>query len=517
MSFESILIEQIAMTETEKKQQSEGPAPVEKPPSGDVSRRDFIRAVCTLGISLGAGQILAGCNASAPSDLASAARTATISSKWIYGRENGGAPPNFPQDRYEPLEPADGITATPLQEKTPAPEDVTPTPRPVPSTRPPNISWFCSVCGETFQTSEFLKAHAGRAHGWRLPEIKRVDQPTYRQFEVGKVAAFDERNTVFSRTMWDEEYKARVASIVPKPPADKWKVLEGNALVAGAIYVDDTAGSFHPNYYGYMGRVKNTSGLYNWDEPPGAEQFIPPSREWMTDRIREVARFYGANLVGVTQIDPRWIYSHTFERATGNYERNKVSYKYAIVMAIEMDWKFINESPGLEASAATAMIYSRMPELAGSLAKYIRALGYPAVPSGNDTGQNIPLAIDAGLGELGRNGLLITPQYGPRVRLCKVLTDLPLVPDKPIDFGMKEFCEKCHSCALSCPAKAIRDGERTTQVTSISNRPGLLRWPVDVAGCYLFWRENGGTDCSNCIAVCPWALHSQRDWLEPKV
>jgi ferredoxin len=508
-----------------REQHSEETEHTQEQTSGEISRRDFLRAACTLGISMGASQLLAGCKPTLAGEAGptpGATRTATVSSQWIYDPENPEIPQNFPQDRYGVPEPVDGIAEIPLPEgtepelvpeATPAGEP-TATPSPVPTGPRSNITWYCSVCGETFQTSDFLRAHAGTAHGWRLPEIIKVDQPTYRQFEVGKVTAFDERNTVFSRTMWDEEYQAKLAAIVPTTQVDKNAMIEGNALIAGSIYVDDTAGSLHPNYYGYMGRVKNTAGLYNWDDPVSEERFTPPDQEWMTNRIKEVARFYGANLVGVTQIDPRWIYSHTFERSTGNYERNEAKFKYAIVMAIEMDWKHINESPRFEASAATALIYSRMSELASSLAKYIRSLGYRAVPSGNDSGQNIPLAIDAGLGEIGRNGLLITPHYGPRVRLCKVLTDLPLIPDKPIDFGMREFCEKCHSCALSCPPKAIRDSERTTEITSISNRPGLLRWPVDVAKCYMFWRENGGTDCSNCIAVCPWALHSQRDWLE---
>ena len=54
-------------------------------------------------------------------------------------------------------------------------------------------------------------------------------------------------------------------------------------------------------------------------------------------------------------------------------------------------------------------------------------------------GITIPMAVDAGLGELGRNGLLLTEKYGPRVRLCKVFTDLPLEPDEPIDLGPSIF------------------------------------------------------------------------------
>ena len=72
---------------------------------------------------------------------------------------------------------------------------------------------------------------------------------------------------------------------------------------------------------------------------------------------------------------------------------------------------------------------------------------------GNEYGLNIPLAIDAGLGELGRNGLLTTEQFGPRLRLCKVLTDLPSELDSPVDMGVQHFCETCERCAEACPKK----------------------------------------------------------------
>jgi epoxyqueuosine reductase QueG len=85
--------------------------------------------------------------------------------------------------------------------------------------------------------------------------------------------------------------------------------------------------------------------------------------------------------------------------------------------------------------------------IAPSMARFIQELGYHAMPSGNDTALSIPMAVDAGLGELGRNGILITPKYGPRVRLCKVFTDLPLVHDKPVDLGVQAFCEICKKCA----------------------------------------------------------------------
>jgi epoxyqueuosine reductase len=294
-------------------------------------------------------------------------------------------------------------------------------------------------------------------------------------------------------------------------------MLEGRALVAGSIYVDKTAGSLHPQYGGYFGHLRGVGGLYNWDDPVNPDPYPVSDPAEMSEWIKRVARFYGADLVGISELDERWVYSHYFDRAAGAYGELDIPYQYAIVLGIEMDWEGINQSPGFAASAATALAYSRMAEVAPSLAKYIRALGYPAVPCGNDTAQSIPLAIDAGLGELGRLGLLISPEFGPRQRLCKVLTDLPLQPDQPIDFGLQKFCEGCKFCASNCPAKAIPFGDRSTEPTSISNRTGILRWTVDVGKCFLFWVANGGSlgglsDCANCVRACPWSS-PVRTWL----
>ncbi len=124
---------------------------------------------------------------------------------------------------------------------------------------------------------------------------------------------------------------------------------------------------------------------------------------------------------------------------------------------------------------------------------------------GNDTALSIPLAIDAGLGQLGRNGLLITPEYGACVRLCKVFTDMPLVPDRPLDFGLTEFCRTCDKCSQACEAGAIStDPEPSFDVACPSNNSGIKRWAVNADRCYEFWAENTAA-CSNCIAACPFS------------
>jgi len=167
-----------------------------------------------------------------------------------------------------------------------------------------------------------------------------------------------------------------------------------------------------------------------------------------------------------------------------------------------MDYDAIRVSPTCISQATAGLAYSRMAFVVASLAQFIRGLGYTAIPSGNDTRLDIPSAVDAGMGELGRNGLLITPEFGSRVRIAKVLTDLPLKPDSPMEFGVDRFCQSCLKCATLCPSQSIQYGDRTDKPVNISTNPGVRKWPINAGKCLEFWARTGNS-CCNCIMVCP--------------
>lgn len=183
--------------------------------------------------------------------------------------------------------------------------------------------------------------------------------------------------------------------------------------------------------------------------------------------------------------------------------------KYAVVMAFEMDEDGLETEHGQIPEAAVAMGYSRMATTAGTLATFIRNLGYNAIPMGNDTSLSVPLAIHAGLGELSRAGYLVTPKYGPRVRLAKVVTDLPLAIDQPISFGVTEFCQVCGKCAENCPSGAISKGDRSFEAPSTGS-PGVLKWAIQGSKCQQYWSDRG-TSCSMCITSCP--FNKPQGWL----
>lgn len=222
----------------------------------------------------------------------------------------------------------------------------------------------------------------------------------------------------------------------------------------------------------------------------------------MSAQVKDAARMYGAVLTGIASLDQRWVYKLDHR---GNPIVIPEAMTSAIVMAVPMDWPAIQASPTYDAAIATGVGYSRMAFVTSSVAQFIRALGYRAIPMANDTALSVPLAIDAGLGELGRNGLLITPDYGACVRLCKVFTDLPLTFDRPITFGLEVTCRTCRRCADACEVGAISKTDAPSfDVACASNNPGVRRWAVDFDRCYTYWMDNG-TNCSTCIAACPMA------------
>ena len=153
----------------------------------------------------------------------------------------------------------------------------------------------------------------------------------------------------------------------------------------------------------------------------------------------------------------------------------------------------------------------RVLNCANSVAQFITNLGFHAIASLNDTGMSIPMAIQAGLGEYGRHGLLITPKYGPNVRIAKVFTDLPLQVDQPINFGVKEFCQNCKKCAISCPPRAIPKEDPQSEPPNFSSLKGITKWTVNAEKCFKFW-VGMNTDCAICIRVCPYNKDYTKWW-----
>lgn len=310
-----------------------------------------------------------------------------------------------------------------------------------------------------------------------------------------QVERFNPRYTAFARARWD----ATCLAYKKQPKSAK----EVAACGTSGYTVEDFA--LHAGAWAMAGQMRErtkTESVAEYVESAErgqTDRYDPTDRNTFTQRLKRATRLYGAFLVGITRVDPLWIYACDEQERPVEWPEDMHT---AVVIAIAMDYDLIRTSPSVMSAAATGNGYSRMAFTAVCVARYLTELGWRALPSGNDTALSIPLAIDAGLGESGRNGLLITSAYGPRVRLCKVFTDAPLVPDQPISFGVKAFCEVCVKCAKMCPSRAISQGEMTHSGPTSSNNPGVLKWYINPDKCLAFWRVNG-TSCANCIRSCP--------------
>jgi reductive dehalogenase len=309
---------------------------------------------------------------------------------------------------------------------------------------------------------------------------------------------------MFKRSVWDEAIR---------PHADRFYRDVKYQEKTGYRKIDYACRNAAWNLeWGFaQGNSRSNSGLYAWEGiPPKMKPFVDEgeavreSPEEMSRLIKKVARFLGADLVGICRVHPNWVYSHEFNLIDMEHRTIDLpeSCRHAIVMAVEMDYEAMRSSPTGVAGAATGLGYSRMAFVANLLTTFLRGLGYRAIPCGNDTALSIPLALTAGLGEWSRMGLLITEEFGPRIRLCKVFTDLPLAPDEYHSFGAVEFCKTCMKCAIHCPSQAIPRGEMTSEGPNISNHSGVVKWYVDAERCFGFWAKNR-MDCTTCIRVCP--------------
>jgi reductive dehalogenase len=124
-------------------------------------------------------------------------------------------------------------------------------------------------------------------------------------------------------------------------------------------------------------------------------------------------------------------------------------------------------------------------------------------------GPQLAYAVQAGMGELGRMNRMVSPIVGAGTRVTALVTDLPLAIDKPIDFGLQEFCRHCKKCAKACPAGAVSMAkEPTWEPNGEWNVSGKRVYYENSSLCYTYLTSRS-TVCTLCMAACPWTKQSE--------
>ena len=214
-------------------------------------------------------------------------------------------------------------------------------------------------------------------------------------------------------------------------------------------------------------------------------------------RIKAKGKEFGAGLVGISELTEDALYE--------GYE--EPGYRYVISLGIPMDRDEMKYVPQVRAGIEVMRTYGRGSRVAIRLAKYIRSLGWPAqaFADGDDILQ-IPMAINSGLGQLGKHGSLISKEFGSNFRLASVLTDLPLDCDVREDIGVDELCRICRRCTQDCPPGAIVDEKQVVR--------GERKWYVDFDKCVPYFSITQG--CAICLEVCPWSKPGRGQSLSEK-
>lgn len=306
----------------------------------------------------------------------------------------------------------------------------------------------------------------------------------------------DERDVMFSRQLLVEGTR-RFEEYYRENPSKK---LLDDEFRSRPGLLDRKAALYHPLAFpAAKATFEVVEGLHPLveGEPSSERQAFDPRS--LTEFIKEWARGNGAASVGVTDVRDY----HLYERIGRGADYGKpviLDHKWAIALTVEMRLEMISRAPMALTTMESAERYLTSGAMAVQIARFIRTLGYRARAhiDGNYRVVCPLVARDAGLGEIARMGLLMTPRFGPRVRIAVVTTDLPLPPDEPSrDDTVIDFCTFCSKCAEACPGRAIPFGGR-------ERVEGILRWRIDSEACYTHWCKVG-TDCARCIAVCPYS------------
>ena len=361
---------------------------------------------------------------------------------------------------------------------------------------------------------KFHKGLREQARFIRCKPAREVDQPTYKV--VNEIERVDQRDTIQSRMMVKKpespEYKDYYSRHPERKETDD--KMRGNLTTALEKHfeIDPLGAYFQSNVFA----TRHILGLPEMIEP-GREgtplwqtmktDISKLSSEETTSRIKDYARFLGTTKVRVGYLKKEWVYTHYAHPYTP-YAYGKpvddMDYPYIICLAIRQNPMILRHGDHYVICIEVGWKYSLSSLISITLANLIRSWGFRAraLPPENSPYMVPPTFIDAGMGEQGRMGICLTKEFGNNFRPAGVATDMPLNVDKPVDFGLQDFCDKCMVCADACPSGAITKKERIV-------RRGVYRWQVDDKKCRSYW-DHQGRPCAICQAACPWNFESTR-------
>lgn len=327
---------------------------------------------------------------------------------------------------------------------------------------------------------------------------------------------YDERNTLFARVKLDKNsdlYKQYYQDKQTQKKADDAVRGFSMQMMYDAIKKDQ---NFKDKFIPMMALNDTLISQYHDIEKqtPINQQQTPVSKDFKTT-LKAFLNQQGVKDSGVVALKPHHHYTHfgkhtPHEPSSAHGKPIKQTYQTAIIFMMPMDMDFIRRGPDAEEMIETLSVYEKIAHAGMKLSVYLRQLGYDARFESVQYGTVplVPLAYEAGLGEIGMSNHLVHKTYGDAIRLGAVLTNLPLAPDSPTYFGLEAFCKRCALCMMNCPNQSITHKKRDVN--------GIGFYQFDDVSCFKIWKT-AGTDCGICIYSCPFSYQidvSTIDWMK---
>ncbi|HBG4837137.1 TPA: 4Fe-4S ferredoxin [Clostridioides difficile] len=306
----------------------------------------------------------------------------------------------------------------------------------------------------------------------------------------------DERNTMFARANYKKDSTAYNDYYKKNP--DKKEIDDSirnrpNLCSEGTMTYNELNSPMAGSAFDFLSDIKSLC------EGKVSDTKVDVDAKSMTKKIKGLAKQYGASVVGITKLKDYHIYTNRGRHEENYGEEINLTHKYAIVFGCEMDKEMINRAPMICEVIETSKCYVDASIVGMILSYYIRNLGYDARNhmDANYLVMPVFIARDAGLGDIGRNAILTNKDYGSRLRLGVVTTDIPLLEDEYVDFGLEDFCKVCKKCSFNCPSHSLSNDIKIGD-------DGKYNWVIEHETCYIKWRYLG-TDCGMCISACPFS------------
>ena len=230
-----------------------------------------------------------------------------------------------------------------------------------------------------------------------------------------------------------------------------------------------------------MGINKSLKSLA--DNPVNPKIHAEPA---LIEEIKALSTKNGASSIGFTKVVAGWV-----------FQNKAIAFDNAIVFAMEMDKKRMDTAPSVSCMKTVMETYRDQGRLANKIAARLRKHGFGAHAGHPLMGLALypPMAQKAGLGWIGLNGIIITPEHGPRVRLAAVFTSIEnLHFNEGNDHAwIESYCTSCKICIKKCPPQALY-GE------PVLHNNGRLTF-VENELCFPYFSDYYG--CSVCVKVCP--------------